>query len=67
MWYVSADMQLYLLAYVVLYLLYKQQWRLANVTAVFFIGLAYAVSFALFASGAQGIPFFLSVIFPQLP
>lgn len=66
-WYVSADMQLHLLAYPVLYLLFRQRWRLANATALFFIALAYAVSFALFASGLQGIPFFLSVIFPQLP
>lgn len=66
MWYISADMQLYILAFPVMHFLFKNRlfWTIA--ISIFFIIVSYLISIALFAFNEQGIPFFVSVLYPQL-
>ena len=41
---------------------------IAGIAALFIYGfISYIISFVIFVTGIQGIPFFLSVVYPQLP
>lgn len=65
-WFLSADMQLYLLAYVVLVLLHKQLMLKASLVCALFIALSYAITISLFIFGYEGVASSISIIYPQL-
>ncbi|KAJ6224777.1 hypothetical protein RDWZM_003322 [Blomia tropicalis] len=66
-WYISADFQLYLFAYPVLFLISRKKWFLSYFFSTLMIIISYLISLAIFVSGIHGIPFFISVVYPQLP
>ncbi|KAH9421138.1 hypothetical protein DERP_010078 [Dermatophagoides pteronyssinus] len=66
-WYLSVDFQLYIISFIVLSLYYYNFTRLAFIITSILILSSYLITMALFIFKLHGIPFFISVLYPQLP
>ncbi|KAF7494690.1 hypothetical protein SSS_08946 [Sarcoptes scabiei] len=69
-WYIGVDFQLYLIAFPVLYLFTettKSRTKIVWMMIVIMITISYLSVLFIFVRKIHGIPYFISVLYPQLP